>query len=384
MAKNNYWKIRLLRKIVKWKDTLIMIMGLICLIGLANGVYRIGCWGVYCAKYCYHAYILDDLNSVYNYSMRIGNELCFYENGPHGFVKNIKTGKRVMKDVNWVLGIDNLQDSLLCFASHGHRGYLNRNTGEVAIPAKQYIKAWLFSEGMAAVIDKDSTVKFINPQGDIVLDKHFKYSNPPANRGILFKNGFCPMSGRNHLWGLIDKNGKWVVNPEYDEITHTNKNFWIVTKNGKKGLLNDSLKCIINPEYRTIQLNDYGIEILDENYIRKLFDFKGEILDDFMYTNIRGLLYKIDVVDPDNNDYEWIVSPYMEYKTTYSWDTTIRVGLLGPDGIPITPPLYTSIEAISSEYFRCFYDSKGNTNENEEGLSIIINKKGQEVKSYNK
>ena len=199
MATKRHWKIRVLRKIVKWKEALIMVMGLICLIGLVDGVYRIGSWGAYCAKYCYHAYILDDLNSVYTDKKSLGHGLYFYENGPHGFVKDFRSEEKVLRDVNWISGIGNEEDSLLCFASHGYRGYLNRNTGEVAISADRYIKGWLFSEGLAAVVDKDSTVLFINPSGEVVLDKRFKYSTLPANHGIMFKNGYCPMSGKMHF-----------------------------------------------------------------------------------------------------------------------------------------------------------------------------------------
>ena len=359
-----------------------MIMGLICLIGLVDGVYRIGCWGVYCAKYCYHAYVLDDLCSVYNYSKRVGPELYFYENGPFGYIENFRTGKKVLKEVNWIAGIDNEGDTLLCYASHGYRGYLNRNTGETPIPADRYIKGWLFSEGVAAVVDKDSTVKFINSSGDVVLDKHFKYTAPPVNRGIMFKNGYCPMSGKNHLWGLIDKEGKWVIAPEYEEIAPADKNCWVVKSDGKCGLLNDSLKCVITPKYRDIIVQDRGIEILDEDFTRKLLGVNGEVLEDFMYTNLRGLLYKMDVVDPYNDDYAWMVSPYMEYKTTRSSDSIVRVGLLGPDGLPVTPPLYTGIEAVNDECFRCFFD-KSQCGGEDEGLSVLINKKGQVIKSIN-
>lgn len=382
MATKRHWKIRVLRKIVKWKEKLIIIMGLICLIGLVDGVYRIGYWGVYCAKYCYHAYVLDDLCSVYNYSKRIGPELYFYENGPFGYIKNFRTEKKVLRDVNWVAGIDNEGDTLLCYASHGYRGYLNRNTGETPIPADRYIKGWLFSEGLAAVVDKDSTVLFINPSGEVVLDKRFKYSTLPANHGIMFKNGYCPMSGKNHLWGLIDKEGKWVIAPEYDEIAPANMKYWVVKSNGRCGLLNDSLKSVIIPQYREIIVQERGIEVLDQDYTRKLLDFNGMILEDFMYTKIRGLLYKVDVVSLDTGDYEWAVSPYMEYQTTRSSDPTVRVGLLDPDGKPVTPPLYTCIVAVNSECFRCFYD-KTDCCDEEEGLSVLINKKGQVVKSQN-
>ncbi|MCR4848098.1 MAG: WG repeat-containing protein, partial [Bacteroidales bacterium] len=63
--------------------------------------------------------------------------------------------------------------SVFCSSTKGKRGYFNRFTGEVAVPA-QYEKAWIFSEGMACVLDK-GMLHFIDHKGQPLMGKEFPY-----------------------------------------------------------------------------------------------------------------------------------------------------------------------------------------------------------------
>jgi hypothetical protein len=117
---------------------------------------------------------------------------------------------------------------------------------------------------------------------------------------------------------------------------------------------------------------------LREDYTRQLLDYDGNILENSIYTDVRDLYYKINVVDPNIDEYEYELSPYKVYQTTYSSTSPIRVGLMGSDGKPITPPIYESIEAISSHIFRCFLTDSGNYHEGE-AASVLINNKGQVI-----
>lgn len=370
----NKWKMRFLRKVVKWKNPLQCCMALIVALGILYGAYTVCTWCYYGVKYFYHAFILDDLYSTYNSSTKIGPTFKFYESGPYGYIEDTHTEKRILKDVTWVSGV-NEDDSLLCFASHGKRGYFNRNTGDVPIPADRYYKAWLFSEGVACVMEADSTLKFINSHGEVVIDNQFKYSELAEDIGFIFYNGHCPMIGSNDKWGLIDKNGKWEVSPEYDGISITNKGWWVISNEDKVGVLNDSLKLVLSPIYREVDvLDDDGLEVLNMNFERQLFDYQGKILKNFMFTDLRDLWYKIPKSGKSDDEYEQIPSDYKEYHTTYSFNRDIgqRVGLLGPDGNPVTPPSYLRIEALGPDRFRCYYNDclEG------EGLSVLINSKG--------
>ena len=91
----------------------------------------------------------------------------------HGFqnkkvrVYNNRTGKYTTPKVIWVSGAS-ANDSLTVYAISGKRGYLNINNGEIVIDAEanNYSKAWVFSEGLAAVM-KDGKIGFINAQNEV-------------------------------------------------------------------------------------------------------------------------------------------------------------------------------------------------------------------------
>ena len=93
----------------------------------------------------------------------LSNHILFQKYGSKTRIVNEVTGEVTMKNVmNVVTSVDK-SDTLAVFFKDDKRGYLNRNTGKVVIPAK-YSKAWIFSEGLAAVVE-DGELKFTNREG---------------------------------------------------------------------------------------------------------------------------------------------------------------------------------------------------------------------------
>lgn len=351
------------------------------------GIYQSACWVSDTSSYVWHAWILDDQYDHYYRSCRLNDHYSYRMNGKHGYVVDNKTGRKVLRDIDWMVGIGS-DDSLLCFASHGYRGFFNRRTGKADIAADRYVKAWEFSEGLAAVMGADSLLKFINPHGEVVIDKQFRFAELPGDgRGYCFHHGYCLARGLNGRWGLIDHDGRWSLPPGYDNIVHTAtdeepvRHFWKVVIDGRIGLLNDSLVTLLEPDYRQIIVKDYGLEVLRENYVRQLLDFDGRMVQPFLYTDIMDLKYKTKITTDENDmeSAEWTLSPYKVYQTTYTDKQVSRVGLLGPDARPVTLPIYCNIEAVSPGIFRCYYDESGG-HYFSECLSVLINSKGKVIK----
>ena len=113
--------------------------------------------------------------------MLLGDDLVAVESSDGKVsIKNTATGKVTIKDIklDWTTSSPN--DSLSVYCSEGKRGYYNAYTGEIAIQA-QYRRAWVFSEGLAAV-QKNGMIGFIDHKGNTVID--FKYpfhGNPPPS-----------------------------------------------------------------------------------------------------------------------------------------------------------------------------------------------------------
>lgn len=354
--------------LLKWS-----IMAVLAVI-FAVGAYRSALWCMYTAKYAYHAYILDDIHNCYNDSYDLSDELCFYENGPHSYIRDKATNDKVVKDIFWVAGTMT-EDSLLCFSKDGYRGFLNRHTGKVVIPANRYRKAWLFSEGLAAVMEQDSSMVFIDTSGKKIIEPKVRFSSRAEGHSFLFNKGYCALVGPEGSWGLLDHSGNWAVKPQFDDILPAGNGFWIVEKDGMKGMLDNRLHIVADVEYKDIMLSDEGIEALKDNYTRQLLSLDGHIIHAFTYTKVEDLNYKYECEDEELDSYSWKMSPYKAYYTTYEDDESPRVGLLSPEGIPVTSPIYREITAVNENCFRGFLADPSY----DEGLSVLFNNKGQVI-----
>ena len=214
---------------------------------LLAGAALYECIGSLCYKYkVYNAYAADydgqylSRNATY-YSQEFQND---------GYVET-RDGKKTIMGIHWIakpLG----EDSLVCYSDGDARGYFNMLTGEMAIKPK-YKHAWVFSDGLASV-DDNGMIKFIDAKGDIVIDLNIPYIT--GAEGYVFHNGYCVIhSNKSDKYGMIDRKGKWVLDAEYDAITATMK----------------------------------------DHTLRK-YSLKGELLDDFLISNVIGLLYDTDEI----------------------------------------------------------------------------------------
>lgn len=152
------------------------------------------------------------------------------------------------------------------------------------------------------------------------------------------------MANKDGKMGLIDKMGKWVVEPTYDEIYKSEeKGYRVVAKGGKYGVL-DSLNNEIYPvEYNLVSINPSGI-ILAKCGKKWQVDFDGNIVHPFMF----------DVTDNlacpngynESGDLQYAFTDYMGYKVMNQYGIMNRI-----TGKPITLALYSDINMLSKNMF---------------------------------
>lgn len=319
------------------------------------GAFFVLCFVTGCYNIChrpfsgfYHSVILDDRYDNYNYAVDISDQITFYENGNHGYLKNDITGKKVLRDVKWVIVPENVEDTLACYASKGYRGFLDVRTGHSVIPAERYTKAWLFSEGLAAVMEKDSTIKFIDTHGKVVINKNFRY--PVFSYGYLFYDSLCAMTDASGKWGIIDRKGEWVIMPQYDGIAHKDAGFWLVNKDGNRGLLNKEALPVIPVEYRNIEVMEQGISVVLEDYTMCMMNHDGSLKHKFVCGSINDIYYETSDVDADGESTQKLA----KCKSYYTYEG--HRGLMSPDGVPLTLPLFSSITGVNENLYYCRYD----------------------------
>ena len=111
-----------------------------------------------------------------------------YSDGTYG-IKNLRTGEITLKGITWMFASEAYTDSLVIYSKNYRRGYFNRFTGEAVIP-EQYTHAWIFSEGLAAVVKEDK-VGFIDRRGEVVIDFQYPYLKDNDRRvDFVFHEGY--------------------------------------------------------------------------------------------------------------------------------------------------------------------------------------------------
>ena len=248
-------------------------------------------------------------------------------------IKNTATGKVTIKDIrlDWTTSSPN--DSLSVYCTEGKRGYYNAYTGEIAIPA-QYRRAWVFSEGIAAV-QKNGMIGFIDHKGRTVIDFKFPYHGNPLSE-FTFKHGHCVAADTTGKCGVINKQGNWIIKPEYDNVS-AYEEYAIVSKAG----------------------------------VRMQVGYDGKVLNSFVLDDIDRLTYTVqERYENREGEIEYLDK---EIDTgLFSYRVGGRCGLMDANCHRLTEPLYKSITAVDKNMFRAtlidYYSE------------VILNAKGEVMK----
>ncbi|MEG0900246.1 MAG: WG repeat-containing protein [Oscillospiraceae bacterium] len=279
-------------------------------------------------------------------------------------LKDAKTGKYLTPELEYIYDID-LKDSITVFRQDNKRGFLNIKSGQIIIPA-QYDKAWVFSEGVAAVV-KDEKVGFVNQMGEIVIPLQYKYLRGDQNNvDFLFRDGYATVISENEKHGLIDKNGKWVLEPQYDYINNPHNTIRIVKLNNKYGVIDKEFKQLLAIEYDWLSLRKDGVMVMKNNIQQLLsYDFKT-VLKPFVFDGTNNLHYSVNKVDADGYDIK-ILSDYAVYQLADKEGLYERA-----TGKIITKATYHNIEAVTNMIFECQLSDEGTE-------SVFINSKEEEL-----
>ena len=248
-------------------------------------------------------------------------------------IKNTATGKVTIKDIrlDWTTSSPN--DSLSVYCTEGKRGYYNAYTGEIAIPA-QYRRAWVFSEGIAAV-QKNGMIGFIDHKGRTVIDFKYPYHGNPLSE-FTFKHGHCVAADTTGKCGVINKQGNWIIKPEYDNVS-AYEEYAIVSKAG----------------------------------VRMQVGYDGKVLNSFVLDDIDRLTYTVqERYENREGEIEYLDK---EIDTgLFSYRVGGRCGLMDANCHRLTEPLYKSITAVDKNMFRAtlidYYSE------------VILNAKGEVMK----
>ena len=126
--------------------------------------------------------------------------------------------------------------------------YMNEKGETVFTLPEEYQAASSFCEGLAKVGRADENgayaYGFVNKEGKIVISPQYEDAG-------WFMDGLAHVK-MNGKWGYIDKNGKTAIPFEYDDACGAGDGLASVAKNGKYGLVDYENNVVVPPEYDKI------------------------------------------------------------------------------------------------------------------------------------
>ena len=275
---------------------------------------------------------------------------------------NTTLGHRTATGIQWICkSSDGDSLAVYCTNDEHKRGYVNRFTGEVVIPA-QYEKAWIFSEGVACVYNK-GVLRFIDHKGNPAFEKAFPYTQ--CIDDYCFHHGLCLMSDGNGHMGLIGRDGEWKLAPDYDFVCYESKGYWLIQDaDGRQGLLYADGTPFLPCEYDEITVRNTGyFSVRTQDHMDILFDGEGNVVNPCDYREIEQLEYLTDEYDEEGLR-KSAIAHCMTYRSS-----DYHYGLMDRNGNMLTPPLYEQITAVSAGLYHC---------EGDEG-SVLLDDKGRET-----
>ena len=311
--------------------------------------------------FCQHE-LKNRANSSWEESSEYSDKYIYEHTATTVRLKEVNTGKYLTPELSTIF-TDNLKDSITVFFQNQKRGFLNINTGKIVVEAK-FDRAWVFSEGLGAVV-MDNKVGFVNNKGEFIIPCQYNYLRNYKNKtDFLFKDGYCTAINEIGKHGLIDKTGKWIINPEYDYINKPINGFRIIQKGDYYGLLDSTLILRFPIEYDWITLNKDGA-LVTRNGVQQLIAYDGKtVLQALVIDSSEELWYQTDHRNSEN-ECIYKLSTYRKYQIPNG------CGLLDTQNNKIvTLGIYKDIQAITNDLFQCELQWP-NTG------SILINSKGE-------
>lgn len=203
------------------------------------------------------------------------------------------------------------RDSIALYRKGKKWGFYNLNTGKRLFTSlgkdlQEFDNVSFFSEGLAAV-EQDGKVGFVDMKGNVVIPCQFLSRWIHNLKSIVFQNGYCVMRGRDGNLGVIDKKGRWVIQPIYFDVSLTPECVFVISGNTR------------------LKLN-----------------YRGEVMEKDMIVEIKRLSCKEDSTG------------YYAYYTRYDGDNGDDCcGLMDAKGNRLTAPIYWKIEMIGRGLFAC-------------------------------
>jgi hypothetical protein len=257
---------------------------------------------------------------------------------------NSATGSNTTPRLEWIAD-PNPMDSTTVFSVNGKRGYLSTFTGKITIAAR-YRRAWKFAEGLGAVT-KGNRMGFINSHGQEVIPfRYYFESDKVQGLDFQFYCGYCTAMDSTLRYGLINKQGKWVLAPVFSIICLPEYGYRRVKMGDKYGILDSTLRWVFPVEYDYISISENGFHLARDGSQQFISLDARTVIHPFIYDEIETLYYNSGKVNPEGDDIQ-LKSDFMAYIIHH------KKGIMDSKGKVICKAIYDEINALTNTLFSC-------------------------------
>lgn len=195
-----------------------------------------------------------------------------------------------------------------------------------------------YTEGLAVVRNKKD-YGYVDKDGKIVINCQFDYAKPFKNGKAIVKQG--------DMYGVIDKEGKYVINPQFKAMMPDEKGY-VVRVGDKFGWCDEKGKLVINPQFDL------------------LMPYNGNDMTPVALNSKIGFADKEGkyVINPQFNDATPVFDDIMWVQADDKW------GIINKKGEYIANPQFDKVSAYS--YINPFYEYAISEYFDVEGISTWI------------
>lgn len=288
-------------------------------------------------------------------------------------------------------------------------GFINKN-GEIIIPLV-YEDAFPFYNGYASIKENDKW-NYLNKEGKIIFSDSLIFSYKPIidNKAIFMISG-NEVEKRKRMHsedrngsqtfaeylnqikniqlkeGLIDINGKVIIEPIYDEISgYFINGFMRVRNNGKAGIINEKGEIVIPIEYDNVLDFKNGMFTAEKSNSWGIIDVGNNTIIPFEYRRIRHFENDLALITKKGTGYinkekEIVIEPQNSFNLSGDFYNGLalvkkdkKFGFINKENKIVIPIIYDNALPFKGK----------KTIVQKDGISFFINHKGKKKKRISK
>ncbi|MFW5702277.1 MAG: WG repeat-containing protein [Bacteroidota bacterium] len=207
---------------------------------------------------------------------------------PHWVYINLKGQAPIGVDSHLAGMFENGRARIFVYAdsseTYGKYGFID-TSGAFVIPL-EFDDATEFSDGLAYVFNKYNDFRgYINPDGEVII----RMSNAV---GYNFSEGLAAISNKDFKVGYINRAGEMVIDMKYDEPGMFSEGYVKANNSGRFGYINRVGEMVIPQIYDDVRPFTEGLAFvgeIDKRYMSKwgMIDTSGKKIIDFIFDDTR-------------------------------------------------------------------------------------------------